>query len=103
MNCPHCHKAITLALVAAGEAAAHSPAPSAAPGPLAKCPLHQTAWTYKQAGVSKAGKPFSGFWKCDGKNADGSYCSERPAKAFVQATPPPAPATKLDELDELDY
>lgn len=67
-----------------------SPAPAAAfaaarpatgPGdPPGVCPVHGTPWSWKAPGVSKAGKPYNGFWKCDGKDEDGNFCSERPPR-----------------------
>jgi hypothetical protein len=38
-----------------------------------ECPDHRTAWQYKPAGISKAGKEYSGFWSCGGKS-DGQFC-----------------------------
>jgi hypothetical protein len=70
-----------------------SPPASAAPSPAAAfaaaqprpqtggaCPTHGTPWTYKEAGTSKAGKHYDGFWKCDGKLEDGSFCKEKPGR-----------------------
>jgi hypothetical protein len=70
-----------------------SPPASAAPSPAAAfasaqprptsnatCPIHGVPFTYKEAGVSKAGKPYDGFWKCDGKLEDGSFCKEKPPR-----------------------
>ncbi len=57
------------------------PAPSrplaAGPG---DCPVHGVPFTWKEGGVSKAGKPYDGFYKCGEKNADGSYCKQRPPR-----------------------
>lgn len=41
------------------------------------CPTHKVAFLHRQ-GTSKAGKPYD-FWACPEKNADGSYCQERPS------------------------
>ena len=54
---------------------------------LGVCPTHRTAWTVKQGGISKAGKPYSAFYKCSGKNDDGSYCSQKPVKAWADSHP----------------
>jgi hypothetical protein len=43
------------------------------------CPVHQIPFTFKEGGIStKTGKPYKGFFKCDGKDADGNWCQERP-------------------------
>jgi hypothetical protein len=43
------------------------------------CPIHQIPFTFKEGGIStKTGKPYKGFFKCDGKDADGNWCQERP-------------------------
>ena len=52
---------------------------------LGRCPMHDLAWTIKPAGVSKLGKPYSAFWKCSGKDADGTYCNRKPVKAWADA------------------
>jgi hypothetical protein len=52
---------------------------------LSVCPNHGTPWTVKAAGVSKAGKPYQAFFKCDGKNADGTYCSKKPTREWADA------------------
>lgn len=62
------------------------PLPADAHG-LGKCPNHGTSWSVKNAGVSKAGKAYDSFWKCDGKNPDGSYCNKKPVKAWADAHP----------------
>ena len=88
---------ITLALVAGPAAVAQQPAgvPPALVEP-GLCPAHKTAWTYKPAGVSKAGKAYAGFWKCDGKNPDGTYCGAKPDFGWSKSHPAPgsAPATE---------
>lgn len=101
MNCPHCHQPIALALVVPGEAPAAAPAPApvrqaAIPDP-GVCPNHRTPWTVKPAGVSKAGKAYAAFHKCDGKNPDGTYCGAKPDFAWVKAHPAAAPAGNAPE------
>jgi hypothetical protein len=44
------------------------------------CPVHRVPFTFKEGGVSKAGKPYDGFWKCGEKNADDTYCTQRPPR-----------------------
>ncbi len=53
---------------------------------LGVCPVHRTAWTVKDAGVGKNGKPYKAFWKCSGKT-DGVYCNEKPVKAWQDTHP----------------
>jgi hypothetical protein len=53
-----------------------------------QCPVHFKPWTVKEGGISKNGKPYSAFWKCNGKNQDGSYCSKKPTPAWVKSHPP---------------
>jgi hypothetical protein len=66
-------------------------APRSAPAPsgdaLGLCPVHRTAWTVKAGGVSKAGKPYSAFWKCSGKNPDNTYCDQKPVKVWADSHP----------------
>jgi hypothetical protein len=54
---------------------------------LSECPVHFRPWEVKEGGISKAGKPYNAFWKCNGKNDDGSYCSKKPTKEWAQAHP----------------
>jgi hypothetical protein len=74
----------------AGESSS-TPAPAAPSGPTAfanaaptptseaTCPIHGIPFTFKEGGIStKTGKPYKGFFKCDGKDADGNWCQERP-------------------------
>jgi hypothetical protein len=65
--------------------------PRSAPAPagdaLGLCPVHRTAWTVKAGGVSKAGKPYSAFWKCSGKNSDNTYCDQKPVKVWADSHP----------------
>jgi hypothetical protein len=52
------------------------------------CPIHGLPWSVRPAGnSSKTGKPYDAFWKCDGQNADGTYCREKPTAAWVKAHP----------------
>jgi hypothetical protein len=58
------------------------PAPSrplaAGPG---SCPVHGVPFEWKEGGVSKTtGNAYDGFYKCGEKNADGSYCKQRPPR-----------------------
>lgn len=62
------------------------PLPADTPG-LGKCPFHNTPWTVKSAGVSKMGKPYQSFYKCDGKDPDGTFCNRKPVKGWVDAHP----------------
>ena len=54
---------------------------------LGRCPAHDRPWSVKAAGVSKNGKPYSAFWKCDGKEPDGTFCNRKPVKAWADAHP----------------
>lgn len=54
---------------------------------LSRCPFHDRAWTVKEAGISKAGKPYNAFWKCDAKDGD-VYCPRKPVKAWADAHSP---------------
>src|SRR5688500_4410949 len=69
---------------AARAAGAVPPAPAASA--LGKCPIHDVAWTVKQAGISKNGKPYPAFWKCSERDEDG-YCKERPTAAWANSHP----------------
>jgi hypothetical protein len=52
------------------------------------CPIHGLPWSVREAGISKkTGEPYRAFYKCDGQNADGSYCNERPSPSWVKAHP----------------
>ena len=53
---------------------------------LGHCPIHGSAWTIKPAGVSKAGKPYSAFYKCDSRDGD-TFCNEKPNPAWASAHP----------------
>jgi hypothetical protein len=56
--------------------------------PLGMCPDHRQAWSVKAGGISKAGKPYQPFWKCNGKT-DGEYCKQRPTPGWAKAHPIP--------------
>ena len=49
-----------------------------------ECPDHRTAWQFKPAGVSKAGKAYNAFYACGGKT-DGQFCKRKPSIAWVNA------------------
>lgn len=51
---------------------------------LAECPVHFRAWTIKEGGISKNGQPYKAFWKCNGKNDDGSFCNKKPEAGWVK-------------------
>jgi hypothetical protein len=61
---------------------------------LGQCPTHQKPWTIKPSGVSKAGKPYSAFWKCGEKDEStrSGYCDKKPVKAWQDANQLPAAA-----------
>ena len=50
-----------------------------------ECPDHRTPWQLKPAGVSKAGKAYSAFYTCSGKDGSGQYCKRKPSIAWVNA------------------
>ena len=54
-----------------------------------ECPDHRTAWSFKPAGVSKAGKPYSAFYACSGKS-NGTFCQRKPSIAWVNAQQQPS-------------
>lgn len=64
------------------------------------CGQHGTPWTLKPAGVSKAGKPYNAFYTCTGKNADGSYCREKPGAKWVASQKAPVPKLVPEESFE---
>jgi hypothetical protein len=55
---------------------------------FAECPVHFKPWTVKEGGISKAGKPYKAFWKCNGTNSDGTYCNKKPDASWVRAHDP---------------
>jgi hypothetical protein len=72
------------------EGATATPPPSSASDPLTtvlgQCPDHQTAWTVKAGGISKNGKPYPAFWRCN-ERTDGEYCQKRPTPAWDKSHP----------------
>lgn len=79
--------------VPAASAAGAPPSPAAPPiqqqhvnTALGVCPVHRTAWSVKDAGIGKNGKPYKAFWKCGGKT-DGVYCNQKPVKAWQDSHP----------------
>ena len=74
-------------------------------GPQGNCPIHNVPWRHN-VGTSKAGKPYD-FWSCPEKNADDTWCQEKPPRtedeSILDNEPPaggesdPDPAT-LDLL-----
>ena len=69
-----------------------------------ECPDHRTAWQYKPAGVSKAGKPYQGFWSCGGKT-DGQYCKRKPSLGWVNAQQKPGgePERTETSIEDLPF
>jgi hypothetical protein len=55
---------------------------------FSQCPNHQQPWTVKEGGISKNGKPYKAFWKCNGKNSDGSFCNKKPDPSWVRGHDP---------------
>jgi len=49
-----------------------------------ECPDHRTAWSFKPAGISKAGKEYQGFFACSLKS-NGDFCKRKPSIAWVNA------------------
>ncbi len=69
-----------------------------------ECPDHRTAWQFKPAGVSKAGKPYNAFYACGGKS-DGQFCKRKPSLAWVnaQAAPTGEPERNENDLESLPF
>jgi hypothetical protein len=44
------------------------------PGTSPTCGVHNIQMVWHVPGVSKAGKPYQGFYACPAKNPDGSWC-----------------------------
>jgi len=63
-----------------------------------ECPDHRTAWSFKPAGVSKAGKPYNAFYACSGKS-NGTFCQRKPSIAWVNAQSAPLGEPVRDESD----
>jgi len=45
------------------------------PGTSPVCGTHNVQMIWHGPGISKAGKPYQGFYACPVKNVDGSYCN----------------------------
>lgn len=79
-------------LAGAGEADSPQPAPvpvqeQYVESRLGVCPVHGVPWTVRPAGVSKAGRKYSAFWKCSERDANG-FCDKKPVAAWADAHPP---------------
>lgn len=59
---------------------------------MENCPIHNSPFEWKEAGVSRDGKPYKGFWCCRVKD-DTGFCKMKP-------TQPATPVAKFErELD----
>jgi len=69
-----------------------------------ECPDHRTAWSFKPAGVSKAGKPYNAFYACSGKS-NGTFCQRKPSIAWVNAQTAPSgePERNENDLESLPF
>ena len=69
-----------------------------------ECPDHRSAWSFKPAGVSKAGKAYNGFYACSGKS-NGTFCQRKPSIAWVNAQTPPSgePERVESDLESLPF
>jgi len=69
-----------------------------------ECPDHRTAWSFKPAGISKAGKEYSAFYACGGKS-DGQFCKRKPSIAWVNAQQQPSgePERSEDKFEDLPF
>jgi len=69
-----------------------------------ECPDHRTAWQFKPAGVSKAGKEYNAFYACGGKT-DGQFCKRKPSIAWVNAQQQPSgePERNENDLESLPF
>ena len=56
-----------------------------------QCSQHGMEFAWHEAGVSKTGKSYPGFWACPGKNQDGSFCKMKPTETPPQPVPKAAP------------
>ena len=55
---------------------------------MQQCKIHQTVFVQRAGGVSKTtGKQYGPFMCCPTKNADGTYCKEKPAVQQVPQAP----------------
>ena len=82
---PDAARASVPASVPAASAAGVPPAPAARPQStaLGMCPVHRVAWTVREGGISKNGKPYRAFWKCSERDENG-YCNEKPDPAWAK-------------------
>jgi hypothetical protein len=69
-----------------------------------ECPDHRTAWSFKPAGVSKAGKPYNAFYACSGKS-NGTFCQRKPSIAWVNAQQAPTgePERTETSIEDLPF
>ena len=69
-----------------------------------ECPDHRTAWSFKPAGVSKAGKAYNAFYACGGKS-DGQFCKRKPSIAWVNAQQQPSgePERSEEKFEDLPF
>jgi hypothetical protein len=69
-----------------------------------ECPDHRTAWSFKPAGVSKAGKPYNAFYACSGKS-NGTFCQRKPSIAWVNAQTAPSgePERTETSIEDLPF
>ena len=69
-----------------------------------ECPDHRTAWSFKPAGVSKAGKPYNAFYACSGKS-NGTFCQRKPSIAWVNAQSQPSgePERTETSIEDLPF
>ena len=85
---------------AVSAAAAVPPPAAAAPSvALGLCPKHRVAWTVKAGGVSKAGKSYAAFWKCNEKDPseERGYCQQKPDFGWVRTHPPEQAMVAVDD------
>lgn len=70
-----------------------------------ECPDHRTAWAFKPAGVSKAGKEYNAFYACGGKDGSGQFCKRKPSIAWVNAQTAPSgePERAESDLESLPF
>jgi len=69
-----------------------------------ECPDHRTAWSFKPAGTSKAGKPYNAFYACSGKS-NGTFCQRKPSIAWVNAQQAPTgePERTETSIEDLPF
>ena len=75
------------------------PAPAASTA-LGVCPKHRVSWSVKEGGISKNGKPYKAFWKCNEKDPDTErgYCQQKPDPAWARTHS--AEQAAMDRMDE---